>query len=182
MHFKGTPPYTSGEILSDWQYFHGHRDKVFHDAVHDLESFFWVLVHICITRQGPGGVLREELEQENEAKEEYEGLRRVVHFFFDSDMGTMAANKSEIFTHPNHFEQYVLDNFHDYFQPLRDLVLEWYHLLILAHQFHAFEYYNIHDMVLEILDRALESSYPGDINEAAKKVLYDRKANVEKLL
>src|SRR5260221_10324228 len=142
MHLKGTPPYTSGEILSDQRYFHGHRD-VFHDAVHDIESFFGVLVHICITRQGPGGVRREELEQENEAKEGNKDLRlgRVVHFFFDSDKNTMASNKSEIFTHPNHFEQYVLDNFHDYFQPLKDLVLEWYHLLILAHQFHAFEYY-----------------------------------------
>src|SRR5258708_39138540 len=93
MHFKGTPPYTSGEILSDWQYFHGHRDKVFHDAVHDLESFFWVLVHICITWQGPGGVRREELEQENEAKEGNKDLRlgRVVHFFFDSKVVDVVA-------------------------------------------------------------------------------------------
>src|SRR5258708_36019944 len=114
MQLKGTPPYTSGEILSDQRYFHGHRD-FFHDAVHDRESFFWVLVHICITRQGPGGVRREELEQENQEKEEYNGLRRVVHCFFDSDMVTMAANKREIFKHPNEFEQYMLGNFHGYF-------------------------------------------------------------------
>jgi hypothetical protein len=182
MHLKGTPPYTSGEILLGRRYFHGHKDNVFHDAVHDLESFFWVLVHICMTRQGPGGVRREELEQKNQAKEEYDGLRRVVHCFFDSDMAVMAANKAEIFTHPDEFEQYVLDNFHCYFQPLRELVKEWFHLLILAHQFHAFEYHNIHDTVLEIFDRALESPPADDTNEAAQKVIKDRKANIEKLL
>ena len=94
----------------------------------------------------------------------------------------MADNKAEIFTHPDEFDQYVLDNFHEYFQPLRDLVKEWFHLLILAHQFHAFEYHDIHDMVLEIFDRALASAPPDDINEAAQKVVDDRKANIEKLL
>ena len=181
MPLKGTPPYTSGEILSGRRYFPGHKD-VFHDAVHDLESFFWVLVHICITRQGPGGVRREELEDKNQAKEEYNGLRRVVHCFFDSNVVRMANNKAEIFTHPNEFEQYVLDNFHGYFQPLKGVIKEWYHLLILAYQFHAFEYYHIHDMVLGILDRALGSAPPDIINEEGQKALDDRKANIDKLL
>ena len=180
MHVKGTPPYTSGEILSNQRYFPGRRGT-FHDAVHDLESFFWVLVHICITRQGPGGVRRQELEQKNQDKEEYRALRRVVHCFFDSDMGTMAANKREVFVNPDELEQFVLNHFHGYFHPLRELVKEWFHLLALAHQFHAFEYYDIHDMVIEILDHALESLPSNDIDEAAQKVLNDRKANIEKL-
>ena len=181
MYLKGTPPYTSGEILSGCRYF-DRDDTVYHDAVHDLESFFWVLVHICLTRQGPGGVRREELEQKHQAEQEYKDLRRVIHCFFDSDMSIMAANKSEIFKHPNHFDQYVLDNFHGYFEPLRDLVKEWFHVLILAHKFHAFEYHDIHDMVLEILERALESFPPEDINEVAQKVVEGRKANIKKLL
>jgi len=36
-------------------------------------------------------------------------------------------------------------------------------------------------MVLEILDRALESAPPDDIDEVARKVLDDRKADIEKL-
>ena len=75
------------------------------------------------------------------------------------------------------FDRYILDNFYGYFQPLQK---EWFHLLILAHKFHAFEYHDIHDMVLEILDRALEST-PDDINEASEKVIEDRKANIKKL-
>jgi len=180
MRIKGTPPYTSGEVLLNHRYLIRNQ-SAFHDAIHDLESFFWVLVHICITRQGPGGVRREELEQKNQDKEEYHGLRRVVHCFFDSDMTTMGMNKLEIFTNQHELEQFVLDNFHCYFQQLRKPVKEWFQLLILAHQFQAFEYYNIHDMVIDILDRALRSLPLDDIDEAAQKVLDDRKANIEKL-
>jgi len=46
---------------------------------------------------------------------------------------------------------------------------------------HAFEYHDIHDMVLKILDHALESGPPDDIDEVARKVLDDRKADIEKL-
>jgi len=180
MRIKGTPPYTSGEVLLNHQYL-ARNHSAFHDAIHDLESFFWVLVHICITRQGPGGVRREELEQQNQDKEEYHGLRRVVHCFFDSDMTTMGMNKLEIFTNAKELDQFVLNNFHCYFQQLRNPVKEWFHLLVLAHHFHAFEYYDIHDMVLDILDRALRSLPLDDIDEAAQKVLDDRKANIEKL-
>jgi hypothetical protein len=186
IHLKGTPPYTSGEIVSTEWYFrghHGHNDDVFHDAIHDLESFFWVLIHICITRQGPGGVRREELEQKNELNEAYNGLRRVIYHLFDSEMATMAANKARLFTHSLELEPYILDNFHPYFQPLKEVVKKWFHLLILAHKFHAYEYHNIHDMVLEILDCALKSAPPEDISaEATLKVLDERKTNIEKLL
>jgi hypothetical protein len=40
---------------------------------------------------------------------------------------------------------------------------------------------HIHDMVLKILDCALESAPPEDINEATQKVLDGRKANIEKM-
>jgi len=40
---------------------------------------------------------------------------------------------------------------------------------------------HIHDMVLKILDCALESAPPEDINEAAQKVLNGRKPNIEKM-
>ncbi len=58
MHLKGTPPYTSGEVLSN-EWYYDHQDIVFHDTVHDVESLLWVLIHMCITWQGPGGVRRE---------------------------------------------------------------------------------------------------------------------------
>jgi hypothetical protein len=177
-HSKGTPPYTSGEILESQRYFR--RGHVFHDAVHDLESFFWVLVHICLTRKGPGGVRREELEEENE-NEEFTTFRRVIFCFFDSSDDTMRANKRHLFLNPDHLEEFVLANFHDYFHTLKGLVKEWFHVLLLAHQFHAFEYHNIHNMVVEILDKALRSMPAESIDKAGQAVLDKRKVDIEEL-
>ena len=176
---KGTPPYTSGEILESLRYFHG--GHVYHDAVHDLESFFWVLVHICLTRKGPGGVRREELEEKSDENEEFTPFRRVIFCFFDSSEDTMRANKRHLFMHPDKLEEFVLGNFHDYFHSLKGLVKEWFHVLLLAHKFHAFEYHNIHDMVLETLDKTLECMPAEIIDDAAKAVLDKRKVDIEEL-
>jgi hypothetical protein len=54
-----------------------------------------------------------------------------------SGADTMVANKVEIFTHCDDDEHYVLDTFHGYLQPLRDLVKEWFHLLIVMHLLRA---------------------------------------------
>jgi hypothetical protein len=70
MHLKGTPH----TLVVKFSYLDGTFMDIMDittmssmmSFVHDLESFFWVLIHICITRQGPGGVRREELEQKNE--------------------------------------------------------------------------------------------------------------------
>jgi len=179
-HSKGTPPYTSGEILESQRYFHD-RGHVFHDAVHDLESFFWVLVHICLTRRGPGGVRREELEEGDNENEEFAPFRRVIFCLFDSSEDTMRANKRHLFSNPHHLEEFVLANFHDYFHTLKGIVKEWFHVLRLAHQFHAFEYYNIHDMVVEILDKALGCMPAESIDEAGQAVLDKRKVDIEEL-
>ena len=176
---QGTIPYTSGEIMSLQRYFRGHR-PVFHDAVHDLESFFWVLIHICITRKGPGaGDHCQELEQANDENQAYHTLRRVILCFFESDDATIRENKRELFQNPHHVGEFVLDQFHPYFRPLRKLVEEWYHVLQLAHEFHAFEYRDIHDMVLEIVDKTLVSLPANGIDHAAQEVLNDRKADIE---
>jgi len=64
---------------------------------------------------------------------------------------------------------------------LKGLVKEWFHVLRLAHQFHAFEYHNIHDMVLGILDKALESMPVESIDDAGQAVLDKRKVDIEEL-
>jgi hypothetical protein len=73
-------------------------------------------------------------------------------------MEAMSANKARLFTHPLELEPYILNNFHPYFHA-EEVIKEWFHLLILAHKFHAYEY---HDMV-----RALKSASPEDISAEA---------------
>jgi hypothetical protein len=83
----------------------------------------------------------------------------------------MAANRAGIFNHPDEFEQYLLDNFHGYLQPLRDLVKEWFHLLILVDKFHAFETKTLTTSFF----KSSKSVPPDDIS---KVVLHDRTANI----
>lgn len=56
----------SAEILGNSKYFTVSQLRedgpVVHSAIHDLESFFWVLLYLCLTRSGPGGERRDELQ------------------------------------------------------------------------------------------------------------------------
>jgi len=55
MEVMGTDFYSDASLPDDGQ--------LFHDAVHDMESSFWVLVNICLTLKGPGkNMLRDELD------------------------------------------------------------------------------------------------------------------------
>ena len=100
---QGTPPYISGEILSDEHYFISLEDSeplVHHDAVHDIESFFWVLVKICLPLKGPGEC-RDELagdpagdpedipESGHGDHQRIKHLWSVVWHLFNSDLGCL---------------------------------------------------------------------------------------------
>src|ERR1700684_2514021 len=59
---KGTIQFMSAEVMLSKNIAQSFRIEPFtHNAIHDLESFFWVLVYICLTRNGPGGKRRPEL-------------------------------------------------------------------------------------------------------------------------
>ncbi len=151
--YKGTPPYTSGEILSRERYYPGPGLDLFHDALHDIESFFWVLVHICITRSGPDAQRRAELEGDGKDHPE---LHLVVYCLFDGDQNVLAFNKKKLFRAPDDFENLIVPHFHPYFIVLKPCMQEWFRLLVLAYQYvEGYEYHNIHRRVLDILDRAL---------------------------
>ncbi|PPQ82195.1 hypothetical protein CVT25_008059, partial [Psilocybe cyanescens] len=64
----GTYPFMSCELLSPSNAYAEFRDSkkpVVHHAVHDLESFMACLLYLIITRQGGGGMRREELDDAN---------------------------------------------------------------------------------------------------------------------
>lgn len=126
-----------------------------------MESFFWVLLYICITRSGPGGDRRKELTEDFNAASEPSRtqileLRRMVHCFFDGGLEIIAWNKKELFEGPSKdFETHLLLHVHSYFEPLKPLLRQWWELLLLAYKFEGYEYHNIHKFVIELLERAL---------------------------
>ncbi|CDO77532.1 hypothetical protein BN946_scf184912.g31 [Trametes cinnabarina] len=169
---SGTPPYASAKILNEepvqvprWLASGAlHPSVVVHDVIHDIESFFWVLLHLCMTRSGPGGARREELVGElnpdTDSADVLE-LRRIVYCFFDGPLEIIAWNKKEVFKDWKNFEPLVLRHIHPYFEPLRSLLRRWWELLLLAYEFEGYEYHNIHTFVIELVERALKELGPG---------------------
>lgn len=192
---QGTPPYISGEILSDQHYFRSFDDSeplVHHDAVHDIESFFWVLIEICLTLKGPGG-LRDEFvrdlagnlpEPGHGDDERLKHLRTVVWHLFNSDLGRLYKYKRRLFQEPELFETDVLQNFHPSFLVLKPLISEWFSLLRIAHEFCSYEYYTIHDRVLAIFDKVLKSmgSQLDRLDEAGQQELKARQDDIEGII
>ncbi|OSD08234.1 hypothetical protein PYCCODRAFT_1357249 [Trametes coccinea BRFM310] len=169
---SGTPPYASAKILNveavqvqRWRtsLLPSH---VIHDAIHDMESCFWVLLYLCMTRSGPGGVRREELVSELDAvPAEIEELRTIVYCFFDGSLERIARNKKQAFEDYKSFEPLVLRHIHPYFEPLRPLLRRWWELLLLAYEFEGYEYHNIHALVIELLERALKELGTEDLSD-----------------
>ncbi|KAH9885620.1 hypothetical protein C8Q73DRAFT_300552 [Cubamyces lactineus] len=165
--FYGTRPYISvkilhapGEVSVPWKGYCSFRPSdVVHDAIHDMESFFWVLLSLCITHAGPGDERRNELTGElrdfaNERQEQVNQLREVVDCLFEGDIATIASYKHHLFSKPQDFETKILCHIHPYFEALKPALCRWWNLLVLAYAFEGYEYHNIHALVIELLDDA----------------------------
>jgi len=136
-----------------------HRDW-FHDAVHDMESLFWVLVYLCLTGRGPGaGMWREELLQDALNKDTE--LEQLLNLNFDnSDRHIIFNNKSELFNPSEPFMERAIEKFHPYFENLKSMMIQWWVTLIIALDERKIEYYTIHDQILGILDNTISSLPP----------------------
>ncbi|KAF9479397.1 hypothetical protein BDN70DRAFT_993527 [Pholiota conissans] len=198
----GTPPYASAEVLSQTSERYFLRDddmQSSHEAVHDIESLFWILVEICMTRNGASGI-RPELtdppqEQPSEAststlsqpqsepgdKNEPSLSYLVICLFLSDDLDSLEVTKREFLIKPRAFQLQIVGNFHPSFEPLRTFVLEWYSLIRLAHEFHGYEYYDIHDRSIAIFNNLLKTqgSELDRIDDAGRKVLEARKADLQ---
>ena len=169
---------------------------VHHDAVHDIESFLWVLVEICLTLKGPGE-LRDEFADDPDGDPEeipepghgdYERtkhLRTVVwHLFKSNQVGCLYKYKRRLFREPEFFETDVLQNFHPNFDVLKPLVTEWFSLLRIAHRYRLYEYHTVHDRVLAVFDKVLKSvgSLLDRLDEPAIQELKARQEDIERII
>ncbi|KAK0439031.1 uncharacterized protein EV420DRAFT_1753070 [Desarmillaria tabescens] len=95
----------------------------------------------------PGGPLQHALKSLSEADDndtyETRKIRTLVYFFFDAPESDILYNKRKLFDNPGpeHLQEHVLDYFDPYFEPLKPVILEWWHILNLAYHFRdGFEY------------------------------------------
>lgn len=148
----------SAEILGNSKYFTVSQLRedgpVVHSAIHDLESFFWVLLYLCLTRSGPGGERRDELQPNAPDQNDVNKLHRIVGCLFEAgDNDTLLANKRRLFENPRELDQIITPCFHPYFADLGNLVVEWWNVIRFG--YHTLDHVApgiIHDQVIKLID------------------------------
>ncbi|KAG5650351.1 hypothetical protein H0H81_012543 [Sphagnurus paluster] len=171
----GTPPFMSAEVLAGYTFSQDHKKRFYHNANHDMESFLWVLINICVVRSGPGkGMARPENS---------EGLLKCVHDFFDGDYLTLEKSKWRLLENPKRLDSDVLEFFHPYFEDLKPLVRQWWAVLVLAYQYRANEFYHIHKHIIRILENSIAALQDPPIpHEATVNELRRRKEQHQRSL
>lgn len=132
------------------------KGTVVHCAIHDLESFFWVLLYLCLTQKGPGGRLRDELRPNASDKNDTDlvgKLNGVLWCYFDSDDARfLAEHKLTLFHQPSLLETDITPCFHPYFETLKPLVVELWKTIRLG--FKTYDLVGpsiIHRLVLDVI-------------------------------
>lgn len=142
-------PYISVDLMRLWCFNPKKVDGPIHNAVHDMESLFWVLLYICLTQAGTQSTRRYELlPNANATKND---LTMLVHDLFEKgDVG----KRSYCLTLQRYFEA-ILANIHPYFNCLKNLLSKLRWALYLGHLYDGVEHYNIHSVILAILEEAI---------------------------
>ncbi|THV03605.1 hypothetical protein K435DRAFT_835761 [Dendrothele bispora CBS 962.96] len=124
---SGTIPYMSHVLLNE------ESTTIPHTAVHDMESMFWVLLYLCLTRKGPGGDLRDELfDQPRPLEKSTRDLLLVVYCFYDSPTQVIQNNKNTLFKNSKDLDPLILHHIHPYFNDVKPILLEWWRILYLG--------------------------------------------------
>ncbi|KIJ25025.1 hypothetical protein M422DRAFT_274100 [Sphaerobolus stellatus SS14] len=109
-------------------------DKAVHDAIHNIESFWWIFIHLALTREGPSKRLEARSTD----------LDRVVEEYFDGSVSQLTKAKTGA------FYQYRGDQTTDW-APQRSAPEK------LPPFFRAWhEYHNIHKRILDLLQTNIE--------------------------
>ncbi|KAF8969653.1 hypothetical protein BDZ97DRAFT_1915197 [Flammula alnicola] len=163
---EATLPFASPEVLQPHIYIfrksHTSQEaiSIAHDAIHDLESFIWVMTEPGLSRQGPGGERRDEL---NPDRPEFQytntmRLRTVYHFLFGSTSpGILAENKRTMLNSDSDYEKFALAQFHPFFDQLKPYLKRLFLLVQLAHEYQLDDAYTPFLRILEEAEKELQS-------------------------
>lgn len=147
-------------------------------SIHDMDSFMWVLIYLCLTRKGPGGERRDELCFDATLDDTTKRVKHIVSCFFERlDREFLDRCKTHLFVTPGDMEEWITSEFHPYFEALKPLVSEWWQ--ILQRSYRCCESTTIHDLFLAAIEKAIQglpSTDPDpDPDAAGKKRELDRR-------
>jgi hypothetical protein len=66
-------------------------------------------------------------------------------------------SKEALFKDDEKMKEDILANFHPYFEPLKEMMMRWWNVMMLAYRERKFEYYTIHDQIIPVIDKAIEN-------------------------
>ncbi|KAF7975929.1 hypothetical protein HWV62_8203 [Athelia sp. TMB] len=142
---SGTRPFMSAEMLLKRPIFWNVPDQTGgnepiprppHGPQHDIEAFFWVLVHVCIVYDGP-------------AKYRQDLLNNDIHPSHDRNRG---VNREAIFAIPLRYDMEVQCSISKWARPLLPLIRQFYDLLRTA--FEVNKYDDLYTDVIAAFDAA----------------------------
>ncbi|THU77781.1 hypothetical protein K435DRAFT_973833 [Dendrothele bispora CBS 962.96] len=114
----GTIPYMSHELL-DFSVL-SVIPHTPHSIIHDMESLFWVLLYLCLTRKGPGGDSRDELFDQPAPLEK-------------STWDLLLIEQQEYpVREAGRFDPLILHHIHPYFNDVKPILREWWRILCLG--------------------------------------------------
>ncbi|KAG6823245.1 hypothetical protein H0H92_010877, partial [Tricholoma furcatifolium] len=130
----GTFPFMSADVIEGDSIFtpigYDSAPTFTHQAIHDMESLFWVLVYLCMTRKGPGmGMRRDELNVTNPDVD----LSRALFQYFDRNDHALMSKKGGLLRRPQLIEEEIIKYFHPYFHSMKEIIRTWWKILILGY-------------------------------------------------
>ncbi|CCM06880.1 uncharacterized protein FIBRA_09189 [Fibroporia radiculosa] len=146
---SGTRPFMSGELLRKRRYFVQPDETLSaprHDAIHDMESFLWVLVYICLSRDGPAHRRRELWDNSEDA----EPLRDNWRALFEGEFGYLA--KRTLIDNRGEFKLCVLNFLPDYYKPLETVLAKLRDILETAYRSREFDH--VHEDFIKAMEAA----------------------------
>ncbi|KAI0792165.1 hypothetical protein C8Q75DRAFT_864673 [Abortiporus biennis] len=119
------------------------RNFIYHQPVHDLESFFWLLCWICVTRAGPSTGREYDLNSEKDLS----AIDLVKNLFEEENMVTLGNNKRDLFQSPSLFGCTIKETVTPYFNCFVDLLISLHIALYVAYR--DGEYEDLHEKFIE---------------------------------
>ncbi|PFH46480.1 hypothetical protein AMATHDRAFT_69759 [Amanita thiersii Skay4041] len=158
----GTIPFMSYQALS--KNIQSLNEPFMHEAYHDMESFFWVLVYVCVTIQGPLGGRRREMDEEN-------ALAKQVSDMFHQEMKDLGETRRQYMLLEDTFHT-LLPCLHPSFRDLQPLIEKWWKVLSFTALHQGLDRDVIHHHMLRILEETileLKHKNPVETDEIAKE-------------
>ncbi|KAF7978565.1 hypothetical protein HWV62_45492 [Athelia sp. TMB] len=125
-----------------------------HGPQHDIESFFWVLVHVCIVYDGPARYRQDLLNSDIPASDDVIDLRNSTNLIFGSTQSdySRGQTKGNIFEAQSGYKQHIDCNISKWAEPLLPLIRQFYDLLRAA--FEVNKYDDLYTDVIAAFDAA----------------------------